>query len=165
MCFKIVSMALMIVVVLLLSRHIYSIVIEFRSGQTRQAVLFLELYGTQLILLFYSGYSIATRSTKSRFKCSREFDNLQFNRGWSSVFSGTNDDFEAALESALYKAKCGVTEPLMNLISDDGPSLQEVLRICAPADPDEDSDDGSDTYSNLSTDRAGYARVASGNDA
>lgn len=148
-CYKLMSRLLLLEVFVLLARHIYSIYQEATRGEFRQAELFLELYITQIGLLAYSAVKLM-ESTATAFNEEAEtFQELQFKRGWSSVFTETNVDFSNSLVMALYKAKSGFKKDLLDMIDDEGCStMDEVFQACAPAEygsleNDDDSEDDS----------------------
>lgn len=150
-CYKLMSRVLLFLVFLMLGRHVYSIYQEAMKGEFRQVVLFLELYATQILVLTYSAVKLM-ESTATPFNEDTElFQDLQFKRGWSSVFTEANTDFASTLVTALYKAKSGFKKDLLDLIDGDSCStLDDVFQACAPAeydslDNDDDTEDDSKT--------------------
>jgi len=148
-CYKLMSRLLLLEVFVLLARHIYSIYQEATKGEFRQAELFLELYVTQIGLLAYSAVKLMESTATSFNEETESFQDLQFKRGWSSVFTETNMDFSNSLVTALYKAKSGLKKDLLDMIDGEGCSnLDEVFQACAPAEygnleNDDESEDDS----------------------
>jgi hypothetical protein len=138
--------ALIVVTVLLLARHLWSIFAEFSTGVFRQGILFFELYLTQIILLLYSAISLRPSSDPSFNHKDEAFKGLRFCRNsWSVVFSQTNLDFWDNLQRSLWKAKCGKMDKLKALVDGDGcSSVDKVLETCYPVDDsDSEFEDGS----------------------
>ena len=140
---KVFTEILMLLIIVVVCRHILSLANEFWQGETRQAAMFLELYGSEALLLAYSAYIIAAPVPAFHWKA--EFQNLQFQRGWMSVLNQRNEAFFASLQSALLKAKHGHTEDLQSLLDGNQcSSVDEVVRACQPYFEDTESDSTED---------------------
>eukprot|EP00443_Scrippsiella_acuminata_P058320 CAMPEP_0115501598 /NCGR_PEP_ID=MMETSP0271-20121206/68479_1 /TAXON_ID=71861 /ORGANISM="Scrippsiella trochoidea, Strain CCMP3099" /LENGTH=262 /DNA_ID=CAMNT_0002930535 /DNA_START=83 /DNA_END=868 /DNA_ORIENTATION=+ len=105
---------------------------EFRQGHHHKVIEFLETYGTDALVLLYSAVKLFSTTEPSFAWDSEEFRSLQFQRGWSSVFGATNDDFCVALELALYKAGYGAADDLEAMRDKDQTSLRSIMQVCAP---------------------------------
>lgn len=143
-CYKFMSRLLLLEVGLMLARHIYSIYQEASKGEFRQAELFLELYITQIALLAISAVGLLQKEDPPFKEHADMFQELQFKRGWSQVFTETNAEFTNSLVTALYKAKSGFSKDLLDMIDGDGcSSITDVLQACEPhvQEPEDDEDD------------------------
>mmetsp|Transcript_98279 Transcript_98279/g.174986 ORF Transcript_98279/g.174986 Transcript_98279/m.174986 type:complete len:303 (-) Transcript_98279:85-993(-) len=140
--YKCMSNLLLFVIVLTIGRHIMSIVSEIKDGRSHQAVLFLELYGTQLVLLAYSAYKLKAQTDPVFRDWTGAFQDLQFQRGWMSVVNETNADFTSALSLALLKAKFDMPDDLKAML--DGEDMYEVVKACVPAEAGEEADSSDD---------------------